>query len=123
MRRLVEPTIVRGPSGGAVVLEAGQELPLWAVDQVGEHLLDGEADLVPPVVQDVNPPEPPGVQEAEEPEVEASQLVPPPIAGAGSGQEAWLQYGRAAGLVLDEDTTRADIIEQLEAADIPTRRG
>jgi hypothetical protein len=39
MAKLNSTTVVRDPAGQRVTLFEGQELPEWAVDQVGEHLL------------------------------------------------------------------------------------
>ena len=40
MAKLTANTCVSGPEGIPVVLMAGDEVPDWATDLVGEHLLD-----------------------------------------------------------------------------------
>lgn len=40
MAKLMQNTVVRGPNGEPKPLEAGDDVPAWATDQVGEHLLD-----------------------------------------------------------------------------------
>jgi hypothetical protein len=45
MARLTDNTWVRNPkTGGMVLLEKGDDVPAWAADDVGEHLLEGGAD-------------------------------------------------------------------------------
>ena len=41
---------------------------------------------------------------------------PPPLHGAGSGTDAWLEYGRSRGLVLDDDARKVDIVDALKGA-------
>jgi hypothetical protein len=45
---------------------------------------------------------------------------PPPKGGHGSGTEEWLAYATANGVTVDLDATREEIIEALEASQIPT---
>jgi hypothetical protein len=48
MARLTDNTWIRNPkTGGMLLLEKGDDLPAWAVDDVGEHLLEGGADAEP----------------------------------------------------------------------------
>lgn len=43
MARLSQNTLVRNPETGEIsVLNAGTEVPKWAADMVGEHVLDGD---------------------------------------------------------------------------------
>jgi hypothetical protein len=44
----------------------------------------------------------------------------PPKGGAGSGRDAWAQYAAQHDVQVEEDATRDDIVEALEAAGIPT---
>jgi hypothetical protein len=58
-----------------------------------------------------------------EPEVEGSPMVvgdPPPHGGAGSGREAWAKYAEDNGVEVSDEDERADIIEKVESAGIPT---
>lgn len=41
---------------------------------------------------------------------------PPPKSGRGSGVGAWSDYAAEQGVTVDDDATRDDIIEALEAA-------
>jgi hypothetical protein len=76
-----------------VALLAGQPVPEWATDL---DLVQAE-DLV----------------DAEAAETEGG---PPPKTGAGSGKGEWLAYARdELGLVLDDNASKGDIVEQVEA--------
>ena len=41
---------------------------------------------------------------------------PPPKAGPGSGRDAWVAYAQRAGLEVDEDASRDDVIDAVENA-------
>jgi hypothetical protein len=71
------------------VLFAGDGVPDWAVDLVGEHLLEAGSDVV-----------------------EA-----PPAAGKGSGIEAWRKYAAVVGVDFDADTSREALIEAVAKLD------
>lgn len=90
-------TVVRSESGTPVLLEAGAEVPGWAVDQIGPHLLDGP------------------VQAAASP---AGNADAPPRAGAGSGREAWAEFAAAHGVTVGDDLSRNEIIEACEQAGV-----
>lgn len=45
---------------------------------------------------------------------------PPPRHGAGSGRDAWAAYAADHGVPVGEEMSRADILDALDAADIPT---
>lgn len=38
----------------------------------------------------------------------------PPMAGTGSGREAWVKYAEAIGIEVSEDMTRTEIIEKVQ---------
>lgn len=44
----------------------------------------------------------------------------PPKSGSGSGRNAWVAYAEANGVEVSEDMSREDIVEALEAAEVPT---
>lgn len=91
MARLSDTTIVVNPdTGAAEVLAAGDEVPSWAKDQVGDHLTENSSD------------------------------GPPPKAGRGSGTEAWATYATANDVIVEDDAGRDDIIAACEAAGVPT---
>lgn len=128
-------TIVRTGSAQDVVLRAGDEVPDGAT--VGDHLLAPKTSAPSGVQEPPQQPQEPaggangdggtggegdGGGSAETP----GELTAPPKAGAGSGTDAWRAYAVAAvkakGLQVEipDTATRADIIEALEAAQIPT---
>lgn len=47
-------------------------------------------------------------------------LSPPPKSGTGSGAKAWAEYAVAYGVSVPEKASREDIIELLQAAELPT---
>ena len=122
------------------ILKAGDKVPKGAV--VGAHLLAEKSaeGSVEPAPTGQEPPrgeadsstegaqEPPdGAQgDATGTVPEGAALAVPPKAGPGSGTDAWRAYAVAAvkakGLNVDisDTATRADIIEALDAAGIPT---
>lgn len=93
MAQVTDRTMVVHPETGAFVhLDKGDDVPSWASDLVGDHLLAGsEGDS--------------GI---------------PPKGGPGSGVEAWARYASAKGVKVDDDAKREDIIAALDAADVPT---
>lgn len=100
---LVGVTIIRDSAGQDHILHAGDEVPVGRT--VGGHLLS--TDDAP---KDGKPVE----------------NAIPAKAGRGSSADAWKAYAEAAiadrGLHIDipDDATRADIIEALQEAQIPT---
>lgn len=126
-------TIVRTATARDIVLRAGDAVPEGV--KVGSHLLATPSTEAP--IEDAPPatPEEPA-SNAEPSEAEAansagagndpSALTPPPQGGAGSNADAWRDYAvraaAAAGLNIEipESATRADIIEALDQANIPT---
>lgn len=96
---LVGVTIVRDSAGQDHMLYPGDTIPEGI--KVGSHLTRTETPAKP-------------------------ALTVPPKAGPGSGAKAWREYAAqaaaAAGLSIDipEDASKADIIEALDEAQIPT---
>ena len=69
MGRLIANTLVRKPdTGEVVVLNAGEDVPKWAVSQVGGHLTGDEPEVE--VSQEVY------TEKGDEPEVEAEPSKP-----------------------------------------------
>lgn len=100
MPHLTGNTIVRNPDDQQlVVLRAGQEVPDWAVEQVGDHLLGGPAAA---------PAEPAGGESGNEAPTE------PPRAGRGSGLEAWKAYAESLGIEVPDDAQRDDVIDLVD---------
>lgn len=44
MTKLIENTVIAGQDGTPVALAAGDDVPEWAADQIGAHLLDIDED-------------------------------------------------------------------------------
>lgn len=89
---LNDNTVVRNPATGApVLLPEGSELPEWAEDLVGQHLLvvEAAATSVP------------------------SQDEEPPLGGPGSSREAWAAYAEQLGVAVDDEMSRDDIVDAI----------
>ncbi|MGX9346636.1 hypothetical protein [Microbacterium sp. KNMS] len=111
------------------ILKAGDKVPKGVT--VGDHLLAPKGTDAEPAQE---PQEPAGDQTGDTgtgdqgtgDEGAQTALTAPPKAGAGSGTDVWRAYAveavKANGLNVEipEGATRADIIEALEAAQIPT---
>jgi hypothetical protein len=110
--------------GAPRILEAGQEVPDWAVEKIsnpdvweGElpaHL-QGEQDPTQPPSQQPAAPSvlPPHEQTVQGSEQSAAGEGEPPRSGKGSGKEAWAAYAASQGVDVAEDASRDDIIAQL----------
>lgn len=92
MAKLNDNTLVLR-NGSPVSLSKGDDVPDWAKDQIGDHLLEG----------------------ADESADSAASDGAPPKGGAGSGIEAWRAYADKLGVTYDDDTSREDIIAAVEA--------
>lgn len=103
-KKLAVNVLVVGEDGSPHALYAGDEVPAWAKDQVGDHCFDADRD---------------DADEAPELESEEGSGIPPK-SGRGSGAKAWADYAQAHGLNVDEDASKDDIIAALEAAGVPT---
>jgi hypothetical protein len=104
-KKLAVNVLVVGEDGSPHALYAGETVPDWAAEQVGEHCFDADRDD-----EDVAP----------ELESEEGSSGIPPKSGRGSGAKAWASYAQANGLDVDEDASKDDIIAALEAAGVPT---
>lgn len=107
MAELNANTLVRRPETGEVVLlAAGGQVPDWATDQVGEHLLTPSATT----------PEPQTPAASTKPAGDG----PPPKGGAGSGAPEWRAYAARKGVEVPADANRDQVVAALTAADAPT---
>lgn len=92
MATLIDNTVVEHPeTGERVTLFAGQEIPDWAEDLIGGHLVEAAAET------------------SDEPD----DL--PPTSGKGSGVEAWAKYADAKGIAYPEGANRDEIIAAVDA--------
>lgn len=94
MAILSDNTVLAHPETGVpVVLLKGEEVPDWATDLVGDHLIEG------------------GAAEAQSEDSDAL----PPTSGKGSGVEAWQKYADDKGVAYAEGASRDEIIAAVEA--------
>jgi hypothetical protein len=87
--------------GTSAVFGPADELPDWAVDAIRNPDVwadDGEAESAAA--------DPSTSGSEQEPELEE-----PPLHGAGSGRDAWAEYAEHLGVEVDEDMSRADIVD------------
>lgn len=104
-KKLAVNVLVVGEDGSPVALLAGDEVPAWAKEQVGDHCFDGDSNDA----------------DDDAPELESGEGGGiPPKSGRGSGAQAWADYAQANGVDVDEDASKDDIIAALEAAGVPT---
>jgi hypothetical protein len=98
MATLNSNTIVAHPETGApTVLLSGDEVPDWAAELIGDHLLASAADK----------------EGDQTPDPDADAL--PPTSGRGSGVEAWQKYADGKGIAYPEGASRDEIIAAVEA--------
>lgn len=113
--RLTANVVVRNPDGIATCLEAGTELPAWAVGRVGKHVLDSgqqePAAGAKPAEPSLNPPPP---------QPSGPVGTPPPKSGKGSTDAAWTKYASDNGVAVTEEMSRNEVIAACEAAGVPT---
>ena len=105
-RKLTENVILRHPDrGDPVFLPAGSEVPEWATDLVGDHVLESGSGA-----------------ESRSDAADGEPLVgsPPPQAGPGSGRSAWFNYADTHDVRVRDDTTRDDIIAACARAGVRT---
>lgn len=104
-KKLAVNVIVVGEDGSPVALLAGDKVPDWASEQVGDHCFEGHGDNNEGLPAELESEEGSGI---------------PPKSGRGSGAKAWVGYAQANGLDVDENASKDDIITALEAAGVPT---
>lgn len=96
-RVLLDNTVVRHPDTGfGVLLPEGSDLPAWAEDLVGDHLL-----------VDAGEPGPSSTSSAGE----SPANEEPPLGGPGSSREAWAEYAERLGVEVDDEMSRDDIVD------------
>lgn len=104
--KLTANVVVRHPeSGSPAFLPEGSDLPDWAADLVGDHVLAGEATGDEPEHGSESHSEPVG--------------DPPPIAGAGSSKARWADYARANGVEVSDGASRDEIVDAVRSAGVP----
>lgn len=114
VERLACDVHVHGGEDGSVVFPTGTsraDLPGWAKEAISN----------PDVWTSSRSDE--GRGSGPEPEPESgtpSSRGVPPRAGAGSNRDAWAAYADAQGVQVADEANRAEIIEALDAANIPT---
>ena len=143
---LIGVVLIPRTAADPLLLKAGDPVPDGV--EVGDHVLEPDDDTdgeparptAPPITEDRSaPPADPPVtavvatsstpDPAAPPVAPAEQkpaLTPPPKYGSGSGTDAWRTYAtqaardRGLNIHIPGDAGRADIIEALVAAGIPT---
>lgn len=106
--RVTSHVSLRGENGYPLVLAPGDRVPDWALGRISPRLLEG--DDAPPVSAPA--PDVPAV--VSDGEAFASAVSRPPIAGRGSGLEAWQEYAATVGVVSDPCSSRKEIIAACE---------
>ena len=103
-RKLTDNVLVRDPAaGGSTLLTAGSELPDWASDLVGDHVLESDEGQSDEGQSDDDPDTP-----------------PPALAGPGGSRAKWADYARTKGVAVGTDASREDIIAACRAAGVRT---
>lgn len=101
MAKLTANVMVRNPkTGDPTLLMAGSEVPEWASDQVGNHVLNT------------------GESSESGGDVESDADEPPPKAGPGSSRSRWLSYADDHGVRMRDDAAKDDIIAACERAGV-----
>lgn len=102
-RKVTGNVLVRHPDSGVLeVISAGSEVPEWASDQVGDHVLEGESH-----------------KDSHKDEGDKSAGSPPPLQGAGSSKAKWAEYAEAHGVHVADDMSRDDIADACRKAGVP----
>lgn len=103
-RRLAVSTVKRNPDTGDLVLLVGGSVPpTWAATLIGPDdpiWEPGEGEIIERLEANPGP---------------GHRPEPPPKGGPGSGREAWATYADQVGFVIDDEMSREEIIERLEA--------
>jgi hypothetical protein len=81
------------------VLLAGSEVPEWASDQVGDHVLEGDSH--------------------KDEDNKKSAGSPPPLQGSGSSKAKWADYAESNGVEVHDGMSRDDIVGACRSAGVP----
>jgi hypothetical protein len=137
-RRITTHVVVQPKPGssdaGFLHLYPGDEVPDWAVHQLGDHAMtddDADKDGKTPAKETKSSakrekpsatatPSGEGNGDDDGDQQDAAGDGPPPKAGQGSSKAAWEKYATDRGVHVDEDATRDSIIAALDAAGVPT---
>lgn len=95
--------------GETHIFEAGCVPPGWACAQISNPDVWSDVDGSGSGTEQASP-----VDITSDPDGDVGGV--PPRHGAGSGRDAWAAYAAANGVAVDEDMSRADIIDAVEAA-------
>lgn len=93
------------PAGEVSSFKAGDTLPDWAEDRVGEHLFEDARGEVEPKEVERKLPEPPAVK----PEAEKELEVP----SRKKSVATWRKFAKEAGVELPAKANREEIIEKV----------
>lgn len=125
--KLSGTTIVRDRAGRAHAFGPSDTVPEWAWSRIGAHLWEVAPEGVEPEVISTDlEKEPEGEQSGTGETSEVSTLEIPPLVGKGSSTDAWRAYAVAAAkarnlnIEIPADAKRADIVDALTGAGIPT---
>lgn len=99
--------------GETHIFEAGCVPPGWACEQISNPDVWNDVDGSGSGTEQASP-----VDITSDPDGDVGGV--PPRHGAGSGRDAWAAYAAANGVAVDEDMSRADIIDAVEAAGVAT---
>jgi hypothetical protein len=96
-----------GPTAFAVFGPDSENIPGWALEQMGDHCFEA-----------VSTPPDPEAQLAEQSQAAAANEDgpggEPPRAGRGSGVEAWTEYAVGLGIDVPEGASRDEVIELVD---------
>lgn len=141
MAKLIDNTVVVHPeTGEPVLLAATGDLPEWAADLVGDHLLDPKpirrpksAEQAPAINDDEVAALKARIAELEREKAGAATPTPatagpgsvtakvPPRSGPGSGAPEWRAYAAHLQVEVPASAGRDEVIAALDAAGKPTK--
>lgn len=105
MARLSTHVHVHGP-GGTVAFGPSDEVPEWARQRITNPAVWADA-----------PPRGAAPDPAQAPAADAGAPPRPPEHGKGATRKAWAAYAEAQGYEIDDDATKADIVEAIDGED------
>jgi hypothetical protein len=107
-RNVIVQARAGGPTAFAVYGPESENIPDWALEQMGDHCFE-----------EVPTPTDPEAQLAEQSQAAAANEDgpggEPPRAGRGSGVEAWTEYAVGLGIDVPEGASRDEVIELVDA--------